>query len=114
MIAPRIAASNFRGLERNTLRGFVDLTFLDTSLTVKDVAFHEQSGRQWVSLPARPVLDTKTGMAERYPDTGKIKYANILNFSRRDASDAFQREALAAIARLNSAAVEAGHAARAQ
>ena len=94
-----LAASNFRGHERNTLRGFVDLTFLDTSLTIREVAVHEQNGRQWVSLPARPVVDTRTGVAER-SDTGKIKYVAVLNFSRREANDAFQREALAAIARL--------------
>jgi hypothetical protein len=108
-MTPNITAANFRGHERNTLRGFVDLTFLDTSLTIRDVALHEQSGRQWVSLPARPVVDTKTGMAERYPDTGKIRYVSILNFDNREASDAFQAAALAAIDRLNNAALKDGN-----
>jgi hypothetical protein len=95
-----LAAANFRGDQRNTLQGFVDLTFLDTGLTVKEVAVHESHGKQWVALPARPVVDTRTGVAERYRDSGKVKFVAVLRFESPEANDLFQREALAAIARL--------------
>lgn len=108
-----ITASNFRGMERNSLKGFVDLTFGDTSLTIREATLHEQNGRRWIGLPGKPIVDPKTGIAERYPESGKIRYVNVINFDHREASDAFQRGALAAIARL-TAAMEDGNAARAQ
>jgi hypothetical protein len=95
-------------MPRNSLKAFVDLTLDDTSLIIREVTLHEQNGRRWIGMPGKPVIDAKTGVAERFGDTGKIRYVNVLHFGSREASDAFQREALAAIDRLNNAALKAG------
>lgn len=103
-----VVASNFRAVPRNTLKGFFDVSLIDVGLCIADVAWHEQNGRQWVALPARPIVDTKTGVAERDPRTGKIRYQPMMRFARQEVSDAFQRAAVSAIDTLASAAMKDG------
>jgi len=44
--------SNAKPLNKNTLRGFFDVT-LASGLKLNGCALHEKDGRRWVGLPAR-------------------------------------------------------------
>ena len=43
-------ASDWRGLERNTLRGFFRLT-LPSGIQINDCTFHEKGESRWIGLP---------------------------------------------------------------
>jgi hypothetical protein len=91
-----ITCTDFRPLRRNTLRGFATVHVDELKLTLHDVAIHEHSnGSRWVSLPAKPVLDSG-GVAKRNTD-GKIEYAKLLSFDSRGVSDAFTAAVIAAL-----------------
>jgi hypothetical protein len=79
----------------NTLRGFADVLLTQTYLRIRDVAVHEKDGRRWAQLPGRPMID-RDGVAIR-DDQGKTKYATILQFETREASDDFSRATIAAV-----------------
>jgi hypothetical protein len=79
----------------NTLRGFADVLLTQTYLRIRDVAVHEKDGRRWVSLPARPMID-RDGAVLR-DEQGKTRYAPILEFTDREASDEFSRACIAAV-----------------
>jgi hypothetical protein len=51
--------------------------------------------RRWVMLPGRPMID-RDGAVLR-DDQGKTKYATILQFETREASDDFSRATIAAV-----------------
>lgn len=90
-----ITCTAWRPMERNTLRGFATLRIEAIKLTIAECPAHESHGRQWVSLPARPMIDAE-GKALR-DERGKIKYASILNWESREAQDRFSAAALRAI-----------------
>ena len=79
----------------NTLHGFADVLLERTHLRIHDVALHEKNGRRWAQLPGRPMID-RDGVALR-DENGKTKYARILEFETREASDDFSRACIAAV-----------------
>ena len=93
-MAAAVIASDFRVVEKNTLRGFFTLA-LPSGLVVHDCSVHEKGGKRWVSLPARPQLDG--GQVRKDAATGKVLYAPVLEFTAREKREAFQRAALAAV-----------------
>jgi hypothetical protein len=79
----------------NTLLGFADVLLEQTHLRIHDVAIHEKGGRRWAQLPGRPMID-REGLVLR-DEQGKTKYATILQFETRQASDDFSRACIAAV-----------------
>ena len=79
----------------NTLLGFADVLLPQTHLRIHDVALHEKNGRRWAQLPAKPQIN-RDGVVLR-DENGKPKYARILEFESRDASDTFSRACIAAV-----------------
>jgi hypothetical protein len=79
-------ASEWKAMEKNTLRGFVTLE-LPSGLRIKDVSLHEREQARWISLPAIPW----TGM------DGKTNYRAVIDFTSEDARRRFQGLALKAI-----------------
>jgi hypothetical protein len=89
-----LTCQSFHRMQRNTLKGFADITVGEMQLTIKDVAIHEKNNSRWAALPSKPML--KDGAALK-DDTGKIKYSPILQFGGRDVADAFSAAAIRAV-----------------
>lgn len=100
MTAMPVSLLDWKPMVKNTLRGFAGVR-IGQSLIVRDVPVHcfvgENGGRRWASLPSKPVLG-KDGNAVR-DEKGKIKYAPILEWADRGASDRFSEAVIDAVER---------------
>jgi hypothetical protein len=94
-----IRASDFRPMERNSLRGFVTLALDPSGLVLRDCTLHRKDGKEWIGLPGKPQIDTE-GKHRRDPVTGKPLYTAVVEVVGREARDRFQEAALAAVHRL--------------
>jgi hypothetical protein len=90
-----IVASDWRSVERNTLRGFFSLK-LPSGLVLRECSLHEQGEKRWVGLPGKPQLDEDG--RQRIGADGKKLYTPIVELSR-ERREAFQVAALAAVDR---------------
>ena len=89
---------------KNSLRGFATVR-LGKSLSVKDVAVHCSHGRRWAQLPAKPKVGAD-GMAMKN-EAGKIQYVPILEWTNREAADAFSEAVIEAVEREHPGATTA-------
>jgi hypothetical protein len=94
MNAPAITISDWKPLERNTVRGFCTI-HLPSGLTLHEVSLHSRDGHWWVMTAAKPML-SKDGAALR-DDAGKIRYSPIVSFESKAARDRFNAGVLAAL-----------------
>ena len=90
-----LICTDWRKCERNTLRGFADFLFLAIGLHVRDCAVHENNGKRWVQLPARPQLDQNRELIRE--ENGRVRYATILVFDSTEAAYEFNEAALKAL-----------------
>lgn len=79
--------TNFRRHDRNTLRGFFDVT-LDNGLTIKGCTYHEKGERQWIGLPSKQYTTPEGGTA----------WQPIVGFEEKRDAWAFSDAAVKAIA----------------
>ena len=79
-------ATEWKPLQRNTLKGFLTIV-LPSGLRIKDCSLHEKNGERWVSFPAKPW--TKRD--------GTSSFISFLDFTSAIAKARFQKLALAAI-----------------
>lgn len=82
----RMRLRKFRPMRRNTLRGFADVT-LPMGLEIDDIAVHVKSGRAWVCLPARPMLNSE-GCALR-DGLGKVRYVPPIRWNTPELAGQF-------------------------
>ncbi len=99
-----IEIENFKPYRANTLVGFCTVVVTKMHMRIHDVSIHEKDGKRWVSLPARPMLD-KAGVALK-DDSGKTKYAPVIEFTDRETRDRFSNAVLAALIEFAPAAFE--------
>jgi hypothetical protein len=92
--AARVALLEFRPFVRGTLRGFCKIR-IGKSLVINDVSVHTSHGKHWASLPGKPLL-SGDGTALRDAE-GKIRYVPMLEWSSRDARDAFSAAVVEAV-----------------
>src|SRR5262249_39001442 len=90
-----IRASDFKPMERNTLRGFVTL-HLPSGLVLRDCTYHRQGESEWIGLPGKPQLDAE-GRHRRDHDTNKALYSPVVEIPDRRARERFQAAALGAV-----------------
>jgi hypothetical protein len=91
-------ASNWKSLEKGTLRGFFDL-LLDSGLQIYGMSLHEKGTARWVSFPSRPYKD----------DSDETKYQPLLKIPDKTRRKKFQNLAKAAVALiLNGQAAQEG------
>ena len=90
-----IICEKFTPRRSNTLFGFADVLLEQTQLRIHDVAVHEKNGKRWAQPPAKPQIN-REGVGLR-DENGKLKYVRIIEFTSRDASDAFSRNVIAAV-----------------
>jgi hypothetical protein len=82
-------------VQRNTLRGFADLTVPGIGLDIDDVAIHEKGGRRWASLPARPMIDAN-GVTLR-DEKGKVRYSSPLRWLNHGLAARFGERVVALV-----------------
>ena len=99
----QISLTEWRTMRRNSLRGFATVRI--GGLVVRDVAVHNSNGKRWASLPSKPLINAD-GVAKRL-DSGKIQYASIMEWSRRDLQDEFSEAVVEAIEREHPGATAA-------
>ena len=86
---------NYRGYEKNSLRGFCDL-ILPSGLILRSCTHHKNGKSEWVSLPARPY---------KQPD-GTPAWQPIVEFTSKEQRSKFCDAALEAVrAHLNGGAL---------
>jgi len=112
-----ITASDFKPMERNTLRGFVTLRLEPSGLQLNDCSVHEKNGKEWVGLPGKAQIG-RDGLLKKTPASGKILYLPTVEIPHKAASNRFQQAALAAVHKLlgggrHDAAQESAHLRRA-
>jgi hypothetical protein len=91
-----IRATDWRPLERNTLRGFVTLE-LPSGLILRECTYHRTtSGAEWIGLPGRAQID-REGKQRKDPATGKSLYTPIVELKGKAERERFQAAALAAV-----------------
>jgi hypothetical protein len=90
---------------RGSLVGFADLHIVGYRMRLFSCPVHEQNGKRWVGLPARPWLDRDNQLV-RDPDTGKAKWQPIITFDSRDILARFSDAAVAAVATYDAGAFD--------
>jgi hypothetical protein len=76
-------------------RRFATVAIDDLKLVIRDVAIHQKDGARWASLPARPQV--RDGELVKDPDTGKIAYVAVLEFTDLAVRDAFSMAVIRAV-----------------
>jgi hypothetical protein len=94
--SPRtVQASDWKTVERNTLRGFCTLK-LPSGLIIRECTWHVKDDSEWIGLPSRPQLD-KDGNTRRDTATGRPLYVPVVEIAGKDARARFQAAALQAV-----------------
>jgi hypothetical protein len=88
----------------NTLFGFVTITIPEIHLRICDLTVHEQNGKRWIGLPAKPQVG-RDG-AVRRDERGKTAYTPILQFTDPKTREAFSRRVIAALLEFAPSAFE--------
>ena len=84
-----ILIKEFKKFDKNTLKAFVDIEFLDFCLVIKGCAVHQKDGSAWVGFPGREYTN----------DEGNRAWANIIEFSSKDKREEFRLAAVDAVKR---------------
>jgi hypothetical protein len=96
----KIVAIEWRKTVSGTLRAFFTISMTPPGLVLKDCSYHEHGGKRWVCLPVKPLLDS--GRTSAHPSgDGRRIIASVAQIATRSARDQFQRDALAAIDKLD-------------
>jgi hypothetical protein len=93
--ARTFTASNWRPMDRNTLKGFLDIT-LPSGVRINDCTVHQKNEKRWVGLPARPQTN-KDGTPRLDPKTGKQAWSASVEIPDPARRARFQRAALDAV-----------------
>jgi hypothetical protein len=81
-----LAIKNIKPFEKNTLRAFFDVE-LPSGMILCGCTLHENSGKQWIGLPAKPYAK---------PD-GSQSWVKIVDFVDRARADQFRDLVLPAV-----------------
>lgn len=82
-----IKVLNFKKMQKNTLQGFVDISFPETGMEIYGCTFHKKGQQEWIGLPQKEYTDGE----------GQKKYVSIVRYNDRGLSDAFSRDVIQAI-----------------
>jgi hypothetical protein len=91
-----IVASDWRPLEKNTLRGFFTLALSPSGLVLRECALHAKGDKRWIGLPSKPQIDAE-GRHRIDPSTGKKAYSPVVEITGSEARRRFQKAALEAV-----------------
>jgi hypothetical protein len=82
----QITISDWKPLERNTLRGFCTVS-LPSGLILHDAAVHSRDDSWWVSPASRPQIGRDGTVLK--DDAGKVKYVPVVSFQSKAVRDRF-------------------------
>jgi hypothetical protein len=95
-----ITASDWKSVEKGTLRGFCSLHLSPSGLVLRDCMLHHKAdGSRWIGLPSRPQM-TSEGTQRLDPKTGKPAWIPVVEIKGSAERKRFQEAALAAIDKL--------------
>jgi DNA-binding cell septation regulator SpoVG len=80
----------------NTLRGFARVV-LPSGMVLEEVAVHQGPDHCWCGMPAKPMIDSTSGVAMRDLRTGKVRYQQLVSFTSRDVRDRLTQQILHAL-----------------
>jgi hypothetical protein len=90
-----VKIENFKPLRSNSLFGFADIIIPELHLRIREATIHENHGRRWVGLPAKPQV-TREGTVRR-DERGKTIYNPVLQFTDTATRDAFSQRVIAVL-----------------
>jgi hypothetical protein len=90
----KVICRKFLPLERNTLRGFAEISILDWNLTIRDVAIHSKNASTWAQPPSKPQIRDGAVVKDH---AGKIQYTAIFDFASREARNQFSAAVVDAV-----------------
>jgi hypothetical protein len=82
----RVEVLAFKPHVKNTMKGWLDLALPAVGLKLLGCTLHEKNGSRWIGLPAR-----------EYQDNGVRRWAPIVDTLSKEAREALQKAALAAL-----------------
>lgn len=91
-----IFVEGFRPYHSNTLRGFITIVIPEIKLRIVDLTVHEMNGKRWISMPGKPQLD-RDGNVRKDPQSGKILYTSVIEFTSKEVRDRFNQRVIAAL-----------------
>ena len=89
-----VEISDFKAMDRGTLRGFVSVRIPAMRLTIRDCTVNETNGRRWIGLPGKAQIDANRELVKR---DGKVQYTPTCSFDSKEVGDAFSAAVLAAL-----------------
>jgi hypothetical protein len=94
-----ITATDWKPVEKGTLRGFCSLHLSPSGLILRDCMLHvKPDGSRWVGLPSRPQLDADK--RQLIGPNGKGLFLPVVEIKGTAERSRFQASALAAIGKL--------------
>jgi hypothetical protein len=90
----KVICRKFLPLERNTLRGFAEISIPDWDLTIRDVAIHLKNASMWAQPPSRPQIRDGAVVKDQ---AGKIQYTAVFDFASREARNRFSAGVIEAV-----------------
>jgi hypothetical protein len=92
-----IRASDWRPMERNSMKGFLTLTLEPSGIVLHDCTLRRMpDGRAWIGLPGKPQVD-REGRHRKDPASGKPLYTPVVEIPDKAARERFQQAALSAV-----------------
>jgi hypothetical protein len=92
---------DWKSVVKGSLRGFAKVR-LGRTLLINDVPVLSSNGRVWAAMPGKPLVGADgTGLRD---DKGKQRYAPVLEWTSRDASDRFSEAVVAAVQQAHGSA----------
>lgn len=88
-----ITLEGWKPVTKGSLRGFATIR-LGKTLRIKDVTVLTSHGKNWASLPSKPMIGADGTTIKK---DGKTQYVPILEWTDKAASDRFSEAVVAAV-----------------
>ena len=103
-----IRVRSWRRLRRGALCGFVDLTVLPLGLAIDACPIFRTATGAFAGLPTRPVIGGDG--VQKIDANGRRSYESLASWTSRAAADRFSAQVVAAVLRLDPAALDGDNA----
>jgi hypothetical protein len=85
-MALTVTVTEFKPVDRNSLKGFATVRIAELQLSIADVAVHQRDGTRWAALPSKPYIKDGTLVIG---EKGKPTYLQVFTWDSRPVADAF-------------------------
>lgn len=77
-MGPKLTVTNYKPINRNSLQGKFDLTFVAMGLKINDCLWHVTNGRDWIAFPSRD-----------YTVNGEKRFQVLMQWSDKETANRF-------------------------